>query len=120
MKLTEPIIQYVGLNELSPEEQELVKELSVLYQDKIQKEMQIPTSITLHVKLYNNEGKRKRYSVNVKTVAASQTFEENNASDWDLARTLHNAFKKIERLIQHKLHTDGQNKNPDNVKKLNK
>jgi len=111
MKLKgDPIIQYVGLNELSAEEQEIVKQLSTEYQDKIQKEMETPTSVSVHIKLYKKEGEKKKFSITLKTVAASQTFETKNASDWDLKRVLHKAFKNLERLVLHKLHTDTQHK----------
>lgn len=106
----EPIVQYVGLNELSPEEQETVKTLATQYQDNIQKQMETPTSLIIHIKKYRSEGKRTKFGVHIKTVSASQTYEAEKAADWDLARTLHKAFKNMERLILHKLHTDSQHK----------
>jgi len=111
MKLSgEPIVQFVGLNDLTPEEQELVKTLATGYQDKVQKEMEIPTSLIIHIKAYKAEGKRKKFGVHIKTVSPSQTLEVKRAADWDLARTLHKAFKNMERLVLHKLHTDTQHK----------
>ncbi|MBW2995460.1 hypothetical protein KY312_03830 [Candidatus Woesearchaeota archaeon] len=111
MKLQgEPIIQYVGLKSLSDEEQEMTKTLATEYQDKIQKEMEIPVSLVVHIKKYKSEGKKAKFSVNIKTVAASQTYEVKRAADWDLARAMHKAFKNMERLVLHKTHTDTQHK----------
>jgi hypothetical protein len=111
MKLEgDPIIQFIGLGDLSDEEQDIVKTLATEYQDKIQKQMEKPTSIVIHIKTYKSEGSKKKFSVNIKTVAASHTHEVKNAADWDLARTLHKAFKNMERLVLHKTHTDTQHK----------
>jgi hypothetical protein len=112
MKLTEPIIQFIGLNELTPEEKHTVMVLSTEYQDKIQIEMQKPTSIAVHIKLfYGKENqKRKKFGIHIKTLAAGKIYEEKTAADWDLARTLHEAFNSLERLILHSKHKDSQRK----------
>ena len=41
-------------------------------------------------------------------MAPTQTFESTHAADWDLARTLHKAFKNIEHEIEHKLKVSEQ------------
>jgi hypothetical protein len=106
----EPIVQFIGLNELTPEEQEIVRTLSTEYQDKIQKEMETPTSLIVDIRAHEEEGHRKKYSVHIRTMAAASTMHIEKASDWDLERTLHKAFKNMERLILHKTHVDSQHK----------
>jgi hypothetical protein len=110
MKLKEPIVQFIGLNELEPDEQEVVKTLSFQYQDKIQRSMETPTSLIVTIKLHKTEGKKKKYSVRVKTVAAKRTLETKKAADWELERTLHKAFKNMERLVLHEFRADTQHK----------
>lgn len=105
-------IQYIGIEQLTPEERAILDKLSAEYYDTIQRSLKNLTSIIIHIKEYNKEGKRKKYSVNVRAVAPTAIFEEKHAADWDFARTLHKAFKNIERQIQHRLHTDDQHNKP--------
>ncbi|MBW3011654.1 hypothetical protein KY311_00570 [Candidatus Woesearchaeota archaeon] len=110
MKLKEALIQFVGLNDLKEDEQEIVKKLSSEYHDKIQRAMETPTSLVVTIKLHNTEGKRKKFSIKVKTLAAKRTVETKHAADWDLERTLHKAFKNMERLVLHEFRADSQHK----------
>lgn len=112
MKLTQPSIQYVGLTRLTDAEIDVLKTLSFEYQDKIQREMETPTTIVVTVKLHESKGartKRKKYSIRVKTVSAKRTLETKHAHDWDLARALHKAFKNMESLVLHQFRKGSQN-----------
>lgn len=105
-------IQIIGIKELDEFELPLVNKLANEYYQKIQRELQNVTSVVIHVKCYEKEGKRKKYSIHVRVIAPTRIFESSKAQDWDLARTLHKAFRDIERELQHKLHTDDQHKKP--------
>lgn len=111
MKIKEPIIQFVGLKDLSDAEQEVVKKISFEYQDKIQRSMETPTSLVVTVKLHESGlNKRKKYSLRIHTLGARKTLETKHSHDWDLARALHKAFKNMERVVLHEFKADSQNK----------
>lgn len=105
-------IQYIGIEQLTPEERATLDKLSAEYYGTIQRSLKNLTSVIVHIKEYKKEGKRKKYAISVRAVAPTVIFEEKHAADWDFARTLHKAFKNIERQIQHKLHTDDQHNKP--------
>ena len=116
-------IQYIGVDQLTTDERIVLDKLSAEYYDKIERSLKNLTTIIVHIKEYKKEAapekkeergfygkklKRKKYDIHIKVVAPTRIFEEKHAADWDFARTLHKAFKNIEREIQHKLHTDNQ------------
>jgi hypothetical protein len=106
--MEEEIIQFIGVNELDEAEQAVVNKLSTEYYDKIKRSLKNLTSIVLHIKTHNTEGSQKRFEVKLRVMAPTHTFEAEKASDWDLARTLHKAFKNIEHEIEHKLKVSDQ------------
>jgi len=101
-------VQFIGLDELSERGIAHIKELAHHYHEKIERALNNPTSLTVHVKRYNKEGTRAKYSVHAKAVAATHVFYSTKAHDWDIARTLHKAFKDLENQIEHRLHTSDQ------------
>jgi len=105
--MVEPI-QIVGIKELDDMDKDIVNKLANEYFLKIKRELQNITSLIFHIKCYKKEGKKKKYSINARAIAPTRMFESTKAADWDLARTLHKAFKDLEREIQHKLHSDDQ------------
>lgn len=106
MAKKEGIIQFAGMNELSPEEQETVQEITTRAYEKIQTILQNLTNFVVHIKTYKKEGERKKYSLTVRCAAPTQIFESKNASDWELARAVHKSFEDIQHQIEHKLHTN--------------
>ncbi len=92
-------IQYKGVNELSPEEKRVVDKLSSEYYGKIQRELQNITSVELHVKTFDSEGRQKRYLIKAKVSAPTRIFEA-EYEDWDIARTLHKVYNKLENQIR--------------------
>jgi len=60
----------------------------------------------------DKEKKRKKFSIKVRVMAPTHVFESKHASDWDLARTLHKAFKNIEHEIEHRLKVSDQDIHP--------
>lgn len=114
-------IQCIGTDQLTEGEKATLDKLSAEYYNTIKRSLKNVVSITVHIKEYKKavlkkkeereeyqKPKRKKYAVHVKVSAPTRIFEEKNAADWDLARTLHKAFKNIERQIQHRLHADDQ------------
>ena len=102
------VIQFVGVSDLPPEEQDVVNKLSTEYFDKIKRSVKNITSLMVHVKLYDAEGARKKYSVHAKAISPAGTFTSEHAADWDLARAVHKSFKNLENEVKHRLHADDQ------------
>jgi uncharacterized protein YnzC (UPF0291/DUF896 family) len=114
-------IQYICADQLTDSEKGLLSKLSAEYYDKIKRMLKNEVSVVIQIKEHNKAApkkkeeleeyqrqKRKKYSLHIKVVAPTRIFEEDHAADWDFARTLHKAFKNLEREIQHRLHTDDQ------------
>ena len=95
-------IQIKGIDELNDEEKNLVNTLANEYYGKIQRELKIATSISLHVKQHSKTGNRHKSDIRVKVIAPTKIFEAQE-SDWDMARTLHKVFNNIERQIEHRI-----------------
>ncbi len=96
-------IKIIGIKELNDNEVETVNRLAKEYYNKIQRAIKNITSLVIHVKTYNITGKRKQYEINVKVVAPTKSFDS-KAVEWDLAKALHMALGKVERMIEHKFH----------------
>ena len=107
------VIQFVGVSDLSAEEQATVNSITTEHFEKIKRDLQNITNMTVHVKCYQKEGGRKKYSMHVKVAAPTRIFDSSNADDWELPRALHKAFEDIRHQIQHRLHTDSTR--PDRI-----
>lgn len=101
-------IQIAGIDELKPEEIPEVNKLVNEYHEKIQRELSNITSLQVHIKCYQKDGEKRKFSIHAKAVAPTQIFASTKAQDWDLKRTLHKCFKDLERQIRHRLKTDDQ------------
>ena len=100
------VIQFIGVSELSADEQATVQTITTEYFEKIKRDLQNITNMTVHIKCYQKTGSRKKYSMHVKVAAPTQIFDSSHADDWELPRALHKAFTDITNQIHHKLHTD--------------
>ena len=96
-------IKIIGIKELDDSEVGTVNRLAKEYYGKIQRAIKNVTSVVMHVKTYNVTGKRKQYEIKVKVMAPTKSFDS-KAADWELAKALHLAFNKIERMIEHRFH----------------
>lgn len=96
-------IQIKGVDILTEKEKRLVNKLLNEYYPKIKRQLKNVTSLNVHIKEYKKEGKRKKYSVNVKAMTATKIFEA-NACDWDFARTMHKVLNKIQIEIKGRFH----------------
>jgi len=100
------VIQFIGLKELSLEEQDTIKSLSSEYFDKVKRLVNDLTNVVVHAKFHQKEGAKKKYALKVKLVIPGNIFESNNQDDWDLPTALHMSFVSILHQINHKLHSD--------------
>jgi hypothetical protein len=100
------VIQFVGVSSLPADEQEIVHRLTTEHYEKIKRDLRNITNMTVHIKCYEKEGNRKKYSMHVKVVAPTREFNSTKADDWELSRALHKAFNDIRSQIQHRMHSD--------------
>ena len=78
------------------------------YSAKIERKLKNAESFRVHIKEYSPGGKTK-FSIHAVVDYAGKSMEA-NASDWDLRRTFHKVFNKIEQEIEHRFHVSDQNK----------
>ncbi len=104
-------IKYIGINLLDGSEKEILDNLSAEYYDKIKRSIRNITSLVIHIKTHRDkpDKKTKVYSVHMRAVAPTKIFES-SAHDWDFARTLHMAFQEMEKVVQHRFHSDASYK----------
>jgi hypothetical protein len=100
------VVRFVGLNDLSSEEQVTVYQLTTENYEKIKRDLNNITNLVVHIKSYDKTGHRKKYSLHVHCIAPTHVFESCNADDWELPRALHKAFEDIRHQIAHKMHSD--------------
>jgi hypothetical protein len=105
MRLAQPIIQYYGLKKLGDIEQANVEKICTDYHRKIQRSLGKETSLKVHLKTHEEEGKKRKFSVVLTVVAADRTFSSHLA-DWDLSRVLHKTFKYLDREVLRRKRTD--------------
>jgi len=104
--MEEEIIQFIGVKDLEPMEQEEVQRLTTESYPKIKRALKNITSLKVHVKTYKKEGEQKKFSLHVQAIYPGGTVESNKVHDFELARAIHKAFNDITEQIHHKLHTD--------------
>ncbi len=103
---THEMIQFVGVNELNAEEQELVSRLSTESYEKFTRILKNIEQMVVHIKTYENEGQKKKFALHIRVKApTSAIIESCKSHDFDLARALHKAFDDIRVQIEHKFHT---------------
>lgn len=101
------LLQFVGLNELEPMEQELVQRVSTENFEKIKRMLKNITKVKVQIKVYDKEGKRKKYSIHIQASSATNELDVDKAQDYDLARAIHKGFEDLKNLIEHRMHLEG-------------
>lgn len=100
-------IQFKGLINFNTLESETIKKLSRQYYDKLLRDLK-DANLVLDLKKYDQEGKRTKYALHSRIESGSTLRLNTKASDWDLRRTLHKLFKKLEKELQHKYRLKGK------------
>jgi len=101
-------IKIKGDGLLNNDEKELLNKLLNEYASKIERELK-KSSLELHIKVYDREGQRKKFSLNLRALSPAGVIEASDA-DWDFARTLHKTFNKLMNEIEHQFHISDQHK----------
>ena len=102
-------LQTIGFEILTEKTKNEFQKLWEEYSKKIERKLKNTESIRIHLKEYNAGGKTK-FSVHVLINYSGKSMDA-EAVDWDLNRTFHKVFNKIENEIEHTFHLSDQNKN---------
>ena len=100
-------IEVKGIESLGEQEKATVNNLFDSYYIKIQRKIKSPLSLKIHIKEYNKEGKRKKYSINAEAISSGKIFKA-NSDDWNLTATIHEVFGKLLTQVEHKFHSSDQ------------
>ena len=108
MKLTEPTIRYAGLNQLSISHQDSLQKFAEKYHEKIQRKIKKLTALRINIKMYDVEGARRKYVINVTTEFAGRNNFRSEAWHYNFPLAVQKAFKNLEFELDHKLHANQQ------------
>lgn len=95
------LIQFIGLKDFDLKETEIIKTLSAEYYEKISRDIQ-NAKLILDLKKYKKDGEKSKYALHSRIESGRNLALISKASDWDLKRTLHKLFQKLEHELQHK------------------
>lgn len=110
-KLIVEQIQFVGMNDLEPTDQYTVQKICAENYNKIKRGLKNSLSLIVHIKCYEKEGGKKKYSIHIRCLSPSKIMIESCRShDWELARAIHKAFEDIKNQINHKFKSDTSRK----------
>ena len=101
------MLEFTGLGELEPLEQTIVKGIAQDYYPILQRDVHNDVDILVHVKSYEKEGNRSKYSIHLKLVYAGRVLNVDGVHDWDLPKGVHQAFVAMLNLVRHKFRLDG-------------
>ncbi len=118
------IIKYSGLNNLSEEEQSIVKTIVEKEYPKIQRVIKNISDLTINIKTMKKMT-RKRFMINFKLEAPgirfnAKTRDTERGGDWDLAKACHKALEGLQFEIKHRLKTDMENWKKGSIKRTYK
>lgn len=102
-------LQTVGFEILSEDTKKEFQKLFDEYSKKIDERLKNAESFRIKIKEYTKGGKTK-FSIHVLLTYSGKSLEA-EASDWDLNRTFHKVFNKIEQEVEHKFHVSDHRKN---------
>ena len=99
-------IQFIGLINFSKLESGIIRGLAQEYYDKFLRDVK-DILLVISLKKYDQKETKCKYSFHSRVESGSTVLLTSEASDWDLKRTLHKLFQKLEKGIQHKYKLKG-------------
>lgn len=96
-------IEIQNVEILTPEEKESAEKILNDYCKKIKRLVKSDLKLKVHIKEYNKEGKRRKFSINIDLHFSGRRLKS-DAADWDLTRTLHKNMIKLQNEIEHEFH----------------
>ena len=102
-------LKTIGFEVLTEKTKKDFQKLWEEYSKKIENKLKNVESVKIHLKEHSPGG-RIKFSIHT-AVSYSGKVLEADAVDWDLKRTFHKVFNKIENEIEHTFHVSDQHKN---------
>ncbi|MDP3987123.1 MAG: hypothetical protein Q8P81_02755 [Nanoarchaeota archaeon] len=93
-----------GLENLTPEEELKVEKVIESNIKKIEKRFSEPSNLKVHIKVYSEEGERKKTSINIELRVKTRKFNV-DSQEWNSHVAVKNAFEKLMTLLEHEFHT---------------
>ncbi|MBW2964734.1 hypothetical protein KY363_04705 [Candidatus Woesearchaeota archaeon] len=97
-------VQYIGLKDLEHVDQLVVEKIVAEYFPRIKRKLHNETSLVVHLKSYSKGGHRPKYSIHIRAIAPTRSFETNKTHEWDVSNSMHHAFDDLMRQIEHGFH----------------
>ena len=94
-------VQTVGFDQLSKEDMSHFESLFNNHFKKIQRKIKDAETFVFHLKEYEKEGKRMKFSLHSRIIWGNKMIEA-NAFDWEFNKTVNKVFNKLEQEIEHK------------------
>lgn len=99
-------IRYSGLNDLSNDEQVVLKSIIEKEFPKLKRYIKNKMDLMVHVKVMKKES-RKRYNISLRVEAPTRVIAEKNkdtekGGDWDLKKAAHQAVNALENELEHR------------------
>lgn len=96
------LISAAGTKNLDEQEKATINRLLDRHLKKIAVKAKKLDSVVIHVKTYRKKGKRKKYSIHIRTMLGKSVFESENACDWDLTKAVIKAVNEVTSQIRKK------------------
>jgi ribosome-associated translation inhibitor RaiA len=100
-------IEIIGVKLLTEKQKEIADIILNEYHKKIQRLIKNPLLLKVHIKEYDKDGKKSKYSINTEAIFAGKMIES-SSWDYDFARAIHKAMKKIESEMEKKFKVSKQ------------
>lgn len=102
-------VEKIGFDSLGENTKNEFQKLFDEYSGKIGKKLKKIEFFKIHLKEHSRGGKAIKFSLHIQIRYSGKTLEA-KAADWDLKRTIHKVFNKLETEIEHKFHISDQHK----------
>lgn len=100
-------IEIINADILTEKEKEIADKLLEEYYFKIKRMIKKKFLLKINFKEYEKDGKKVKYSINAEAIFSGKMIGS-SSWDYDLARTIHKAMKKLETEIEHKFKVSEQ------------
>ena len=95
-------LQFIGTDDLDGEEMITLTKLAKKYHENAEKMTKTELGMSVHVKTYQKENSKKKYSVTGKIVGAPTLFRA-SSSGWKLNDCMHKVGLRLEHEIEHRI-----------------
>lgn len=95
-------IQFIGLHKTDVEDPAGLQKIAEQEATKIQRHLRQPFHLTIHVKEYEKDGHRHKYSITLRLEYSGKLIATSD-DDWEVEAALHKVFTNVRNALQKKL-----------------